>query len=467
MKCLMKFSPLKIAPALLAGWMLLTALPLLAAQDGSIVIRKETGRLDADVRNWPLATLLARLANTAGWQVLVEPGLEHSASAKFKDLPVSDGLRMLLGNLNFALIPQTNGVPQLFVFRSSMNSATQLIQPAVTELPPPGSGLAITNELVVILKPGASIDELAKKLGAKVLGKIEGLNAYRLQFENAEATEAARTALAANSDVASVGSNYALKTPPSPPNLLASSAPALGLQVKTPPASGRIVVGLVDTAIQPLGGGLDAFIQPQISVAGTAQPDPAAPTHATTMAQTILTSLQNISGGSTSVQILPVDIYGNSPSTTTFDVALGITRAVNAGANPINLSLGSTADSAFLHDVIRQAKQQGIVFFGAAGNQPTTDPTYPAAYPEVTAVTAADRQRQIASYANRGNFVDIIAPGTGVVYYNGRPFLVNGTSAAAAFASGMAAGVAEAKGKPLSEVEAAMRQSLSVSGPGK
>lgn len=457
----------RICTALLASLLWLLAGPLLAAQEGSLVLRKETGRLDADVRNWPLDTVLERLSTIGKWQVLVEPGIEHKATVKFKDLPVADGLRMLLGNLNFALIPQSNGTPQLFVFRSTMNSATQLIQPTVVELPKPGSGVAITNELIVQLKSGASIDELAAKLGAKVLGKLAGMNAYRLQFETAEATEAARQALAAESSVAAVGSNYSLETPPSPPNLLASSSPALNLQVKVPNTTSRIVVGLVDTAIQPLGGGLDAFIQPQISVAGTAQPDPSAPTHATTMAQTILTSLQNVSGGSTSVQILPVDIYGNSPSTTTFDVAVGIMRAVNAGANPINLSLGSEADSPFLHEVIRQAKQQGVVFFGAAGNQPTTANTYPAAYPEVTAVTAADRQRQIASYANRGSFVDIIAPGTGVVYYNGRPYLVNGTSAAAAFASGMAAGVAEARGKPLAEVEAAMRQSLAVGVPGK
>jgi hypothetical protein len=446
----------------LAGLVWLYGLPVLAAQEGSIVLRRETGRLDADVRNLPLTNLLERLSAAGRWQVLVEPGLERNASAKFKDMPVSDGLRMLLGNLNFALIPQTNGVPQLFVFRSTMNSATQLIQPAIEELPLAGSSIAITNELIVRLKPGASIEELAHLLGAKVLGKIEGLNAYRLQFEDAAAAKAARESLASNPNVSGVDSNYALRTPSSPQQLLATSAGPLSLQLKTPTASGRVVVGLVDTAIQPLGSGLDAFIQPQISVAGPAELPTDGPTHATAMAETILTSVQNTTGGSSSVQILPVDVYGSSGTTTTFEVALGILKAVNAGANPINLSLGSEADSAFLYDVIKQAKAQGVVFFAAAGNKPTTAPTFPAAYPEVTAVTAADRQRQLASYANRGNFVDIIAPGTGVVYYNGRPFLVNGTSAAAAFASGMAAGVAEAKQKPIGAVEAAMRESLSV-----
>lgn len=441
------------------------ALPLPAGQQPSIVLRKD-GRMDADVRNWPLATLLERLANTAGWQVMVEPDLERTVSARFRNQPVSDGLRMLLGNLNFALIPQTDGKAKLFVFDSSMNAATRLIQPPVDELPR-GGAAAIPNELLITLKPGASIEELARALGAKVVGKLDGLNVYRLEFEDAAAADRARDSLAGHQDVNSVHHNFAVANPPNPQNLLASSMPALNLQVKTPPPGGGVVVGLVDTAIQPLGGGLDAFILPQLSLRGDAPLATDAPTHSTSMAQAILTSVENVTGGSSSVRILPVDVYGASGSTTTFDVARGIAAAVNAGANPINLSLGSEADSALLHQVIRQAREQGVVFFGAAGNQPTTDPTFPAAFPEVTAVTAGDAHRRIAPYANRGGFVDIIAPGSGVIYYNGQPYVINGTSAAAAFASGMAAGIAEVRGKPLPEVEAAMRASLAVRPPGQ
>ena len=88
------------------------------------------------------------------------------------------------------------------------------------------------------------------------------------------------------------------------------------------------------------------------------------------------------------VKILPVDVYGNSPTTTTFDVASGIYQAINAGATVINLSLGSSGDSEFLHNVIKSGAAQGVLFFAAAGNEPTTAPSYPAAYPEVMAVTA-------------------------------------------------------------------------------
>jgi hypothetical protein len=144
------------------------------------------------------------------------------------------------------------------------------------------------------------------------------------------------------------------------------------------------------------------------------------------------------------VKILPVDIYGSNPQTTTFDVAQGIYRAVTAGANVVNLSLGSPGDSAVLRKLIQQASQQGVVFFGAAGNEPVTTPTYPAAYPEVVAVTAGDRNGQVAEYANRGSFVDLITPGTSIVPYRGQTYIISGTSAATAYASGLAAGLADA-----------------------
>src|SRR6185369_8576793 len=95
-----------------------------------------------------------------------------------------------------------------------------------------------------------------------------------------------------------------------------------------------------------------------------------------------------------------------------------------------------------LHQVIQQVNQQNIPVFAAAGNEPTTLPYFPAAYPEVTAVTAMDHG-QIAAYANRGSFVSLGAPGTSVIYFNGVPYYVTGTSSAAAFTSGVAAGYME------------------------
>jgi hypothetical protein len=161
------------------------------------------------------------------------------------------------------------------------------------------------------------------------------------------------------------------------------------------------------------------------------------------------------------VQILPVDVYGPNASTSTFDVANGITTAYNNGARIINLSLGSDGESPLLHDVIQQVNAKNVVLIGAAGNTPVTTPFYPAAYPEVMAVTAVD-QGQLDSYANRGSFISLGAPGTSIVYYQNQPWSVQGTSASAAFTTGIASGYMETTGNTSAQTQAFLRSKLGV-----
>ncbi len=436
----------------------LTAVPVWAAD--TLNWETNRNRVSADIRSGKLLPVLEQIASVTGWHVFVEPDTTRSVSAKFSNLTPGEALHLLLGDLSFALVPGTNASSKLFVFRTAMKNATQAVLLSGAESG--RKGKLIPNELIVRLKPGAKIDDLARALGAKVTGRIDSLNAYRLQFQDQAAADTAREQLAANSDVASVDSNYSIDRPPAPAGSQSSSLPPPPqLQLKPPPSTGRIIVGLVDTAVQPLGNGLDSFLLKAISVAGDAQPDTTSPTHGTSMAGTILRSLAAMTKGSSSVQILPVDVYGPSASTSTFDVASGIAQALNNGANPINLSLGSEGDSPFLHSVIQDASSKNIVFIGAAGNQPVTTPFYPAAYPEVMAVTAID-QGQIASYANRGSFISLGAPGTSVVYFGNQPYYVTGTSASAAFTSGMAAGYMESTHNSASQMQAFLRSNFGV-----
>ena len=403
---------------------------------------REQGRVSADLRTTGLYDLLGQVATASGWNIYVEPNLDRPISTKFKNLPPGDALPLLLGELSFALIPQTNTNSKLLVFRTLPRNATQAVAPA-RKASASAPTNTIPNQLIVRLKPGAKIEDLAKQLGAKVIGKIDSLNAYRLQFDDQAATDAARTALASNSDVASVESNYSLEPPPTPSLLTSAPVAAPQLQLKPPPDGGRLIVGLVDTQVQPLGNGLDKFLLPQQSVAGDAQLDPNAPAHGTSMAETMLRSLQTLTQGSTSVEILPVDVYGPNATTSTFDVANGIATAVNGGARVINLSLGSQTDSDLVRSVIQDATSHNIVFFGAAGNTHVATPFYPAADPGVNAVTAID-QGQVASYADYGSFVSFGAPGTSYVNFQNQVWQVTGTSDSAAYMSGALAGYMDA-----------------------
>ena len=433
------------------------------AQTNSIVWHRAADRVDADVRLLSLSQLLQQITAQTGWQVYVEPGTTHSASTKFKNLPTGDALRMLFGDLNFALVPQTNAAPHLYVFTTKMQNATQRVR-----APRSVTARHVPGELLLKLKPGVDINALAKALGAKVIGHDDKLRIYRLRFADAAATDAALAQLQNDPDVEAVDYNYVFDPPPTPQPI--ANAPvgpvSLTLDPSTPDDPCSPVVGLIDTSVQSLGSQLDPFMLKPISVVVDVTASSTNITHGTAMAQTIFNGIYQQSNGTGSsgskVRVLSVVVYDSSETTTSWNVALGVQAAVDNGATVLNLSLGGPADSAILDSVIQQALAQGIVIFAAAGNQPVNTPTYPAAIPGVNAVTALGSPGQLASYANYGSFVDMALPGTSMVYLGSQAYVVQGTSASTAYATGVAAGAKGINCLPWSQIQGAMQKRFPV-----
>jgi hypothetical protein len=433
---------------------LLLAFSLRAADTNSIVWHTATGKVSAEIHGEPLWPLLEDIAHQTGWHIFVEPDTERSTSATFKDLSSGDALKMLFGDLNFTLVPQSNAPAHLYVFRTVMRNATKPVSVAK-------SSKRIANELIVKVKPGTDIDALAKLLGAKVVGRLDKPGLYRLQFADAAATDAALAQLQTNSDVAQVDYNYSFDPPP--PAVALSSAPGgpVSLTLNPPGDSGKVVVGLIDMNVQSLGAQLDKFILPQQSVAGDAPANNPDMTHGTAMAYTILDAIAQ-QGGSTSVQIQPVDVYGGNETTTSWFVALGIQKAVDSGANVLNMSLGSANDSSVLDGVVKLALADNIVIFGAAGNTPVNTPTFPGAISGVHDVTALSGPGQLAPYANYWAGDNMALPGTSIVYYGNQAYGVQGTSTATAYASGVFAGTMSANGSSAPQIIGAMQQKFAV-----
>jgi thermitase len=427
----------------------------------SLVWNKTADRVDADIHGEALWPLLEDISRQTGWHIFVEPETARVASTKFKDLPPDDALRMLLGNLNFAFVPQTNGPDFLYVFTTSRANATE---PVRLEKPVVKPQRHVSNELIVKLKPGADIDALAKLLGAKILARLDKLGIYRLGFPDAAATDAALAELKGNSDVAAVEYNYIFDPPPSPQAIASSPVgpPKLTFDAPTDGDPCNPIIGLIDTQVQTLGNGLDQFLMKPISVVGDVTPVAGTITHGSAMAGTIADALAQSSGGHTSARILPVNVYESGDTTTTYDLLDGVMVAVTNGARVINISAGGTTDSPIFDSALQQYVAQGIVFFASAGNTPVNTPTYPAAVPGVNAVTALGAPGQLASYANYGSFVDLALPGTSYVFLGKQGYVVQGTSPAAAYASGIAAGTKTVNCAGWPQIISAMQQKFPV-----
>jgi len=404
--------------------------------------------LTAAVDHQPLQDVLRELSRVTRWQILVDPSLDTQITTRFSGLKTVDALRRLLDPHNFALIPEPGASPTLYVYGTSMHEATlRFDPPRTTSAPSPGprTETPANLELIVRLKPDAdiTIEELAEAYGAKVVGKLANLDSYRLQFPDETTARQAQERLAADPNVAASESNAFVPPPQNAQSISASVPPAPRLQPKVVPSDQQIVVALLDTLVATDSPELSQLLLPTLAVGDSdpgSQPSDTL-THGTAMAETLYRSLASASNDpdGTPVRILPIDIYAGNEATTTFDVLEGLLLAAANGADVINLSLGGADPSPFLQDAVQTLRNQGVLVVAAAGNQPTTAPVFPAAYPEVLAVTAIDGDGNIAAYANRGEFIDLAGPGTSIVQFENQAYLGTGTSYASAYITGQAA----------------------------
>jgi subtilisin family serine protease len=91
---------------------------------------------------------------------------------------------------------------------------------------------------------------------------------------------------------------------------------------------------------------------------------------------------------------------------------------------------------------LQKAHDKGVILIAAAGNMgPKSPPLYPAADPNVIAVTATDVKDQLLPQANQGSYIAVAAPGVDILEPapNNTYQVTTGTSVAAAHVSGIAA----------------------------
>ncbi len=136
--------------------------------------------------------------------------------------------------------------------------------------------------------------------------------------------------------------------------------------------------------------------------------------HGSHVCGTIAQSTNNgvgVTGIAYKATIMPVKVLDRRGSGSYDDIADGIYYAVDHGADIINMSLGGSTDLQVLEDAVNYAWEHGVVVVCAAGNENTSEPSYPAAYENAISVAATTSIDTRASYSNYGSTIDIAAPG--------------------------------------------------------
>lgn len=140
------------------------------------------------------------------------------------------------------------------------------------------------------------------------------------------------------------------------------------------------------------------------------------------------------------IDLYSVKVLARNGSGYLSDVIEGLDWAIVNHMQVVNMSLGTSSDVQSFHDAVVRVNAAGIVQVAAAGNSGGSV-IYPAAYPEVIAVSATDSTDTIASWSSRGPQVALAAPGVNIysTYKGSKYQTLSGTSMASPHVAGAAA----------------------------
>ena len=294
---------------------------------------------------------------------------------------------------------------------------------------------AITEKYKLKRKSGMAIGALRKgviiadTLGQNPLDLMEDINKVEKDF------------------VANTNNYYTLaanNTSASPPKLnypLAQTGVGRAQQV----SRGRgITIGMVDTPVDIRHPALRGVNIEQHLIADPKTTE--SRVHGTSIAG-ILVSKDPQIGVAPEAKLLSVSAFSSRPGHPkalrgkSTDIVAAIAYCIQKKVDILNLSFTGGQDK-FVESIILNAIQRGITVVAAGGNKGKVGSTvYPAVIEGVIGVTAVDRNQRLFAQADRGRFIDIAAPGVGILTLapQGKFQISTGTSMAAAHLSGVLA----------------------------
>ena len=153
-------------------------------------------------------------------------------------------------------------------------------------------------------------------------------------------------------------------------------------------------------------------------------------------------------GSAPESRIIAIRAFSSSPDgaeSSSYIIIKSLNYAVLHGAQIVNMSFAGPKDP-LIERAIAETAARGVLLVAAAGNAgPKSPPLYPAANPNVIAVSGTDAQDRLFAASNRGNYIALAAPGTDVFLPapDEKYQMTSGTSFSAAYVSGIAALVME------------------------
>jgi len=307
----------------------------------------------------------------------------------------------------------------------------------------------IDTELIVAPYPGAdalALTALYVDVNARIIDTLPEIDAVVLEVNPNRLSETAGR-LAASGLIETVHKNYIFAPDAAPNDPLFARQDHLP-QINASQAwdlttgSSSIVIAVVDTGVDRNHPDLSGKIIDGWNIHGNNADYADVLGHGTEVAGIAAAASNNavgVAGLSWASPILAVRVGDAQGLSTSRHIAAGILWAAGHGARVINASFAPLWSDRIVRSAAQQSFNRGCVVVIAAGNAGGSNSV--AGYDEALFVGAVDPSNEIASFSDRGPFVDLCAPGTGVrtTAKGGDYTLANGTSFAAPVVAGVAA----------------------------
>ena len=312
---------------------------------------------------------------------------------------------------------------------------------------------AIQNELVAEIDGAlstAEADELARRHGLEriasqsfpLLGGTIGL----FRIVDRRPVDTVRRELAADASVRSVQFNFRhFLQQQKKPAIEGDAAQYAVAQLRLPQAHAlvrgmNVTIAVIDSGIDVKHPELANSVADSFDALGSSE---GPHVHGTGIAGAIVAH-GRLMGSAPEARLLAIRAFGagsKGAESTSYVILKGLNYAAEHGAQIINMSFAGPKDPLIERGLAAMAGR-GIVMVAASGNAGAkSPPLYPAANPNVIAVSGTDAQDKLFAASNRGNHIAISAPGADIFLPapDEKYQITSGTSFSAAYVSGVAA----------------------------
>jgi subtilisin family serine protease len=286
----------------------------------------------------------------------------------------------------------------------------------------------IADEVLISIEAGTSdevIEQIAASVDGTVAGSIPGLNVYQIQLKKPVSNISKLNQIISNlkkfEEVSEAEWNGIDKGDAITPSDSKFSSQKALTHIRADEAwtiaRGGVMIAIVDSGVDLDHPDLSSKIVKGKDFVNGGDPDDeyGHGTHVAGIAAALTNNSKGIAGVSWGSKILVVRVTDSTNSAPGSRTAEGIKEAADGGARIINVSISGLSAKTEKCKAVSYAISKGSMVITSAGNKGNSTKRYPAACAGAIAVGNTTLSDARASTSNFGSWVDIAAPGTGIL----------------------------------------------------